>query len=79
MLLQYQTTDCIEVVNSLEIKVSPTSVDNVATLISYVVAALWQRRANVVSMFTKSELYKVTYNAFQRYFHVTSANILVFN
>ena len=50
MLSKRRTIGCIEVFSSLEIKVSPTSDDNVVTTLeSDVVATLWQRTANVVT------------------------------
>lgn len=47
---QHRTFRFIDVVNLLEMKVLPTSVDNVvATLKSDIVVTLWERNANVVA------------------------------
>lgn len=47
---QRRTIGCIDIVSSLEMKVLPTSVDNVvATLKSDIVVTLWERNANVVA------------------------------
>ena len=55
---QRWTVGCIEVTSSLEMKISPTSADNVMpTLKTDFVPTLWRHSDNVI----KSQLYKVAY------------------
>ena len=68
-LLQHQTICCIEVVSLLEMKVSPTSIENaVATLKRDVVATFWQRSANIVTTLQSNN----STNALQHLFNIVS-------
>ena len=76
-LSQRRTIGCIDVVSSLLMKISPTSVDNiVAALKSHVVATLWQRSANVVTTLQSRNFTKCLTTS--SCVNVVSANILLF-
>ena len=76
---QRRKVGCIDVVNSLEMKVSPISVDNdAAPLKSDVEAPLWQRSVNCVTTLQSCYFTKCLATSLQRYLNFGSANILVF-
>ena len=69
----------IDIVRSLEMKVLPTSVDNVvATLRRDVVATFWQSSANVVTTLQSRYFTKCLKTSFQHFVNFASSNILVF-
>ena len=78
-LLHHRAIDCNDVAISLEVKVSPTSVDNVVTnLKNDVVATLYQRSTNVVTTLQSLNFTGCPTMSFQHCVKVTSANALLF-
>ena len=77
MLPQRQTNGCINVINSLEMEVLPTSVDSVVTIFKCDVAAtFWERNPNAVTTLQSCKFIKCLVTYFRGCVNVVSANIL---